>query len=352
MKKSLVISVLVTFYALVFASTMTVHTTTGDETFELSEITSITFGNGDDFEWTIKSAMPTVRCSGGSAVVGNVIYTINGHEAHPGTGRIVEAYDVLSDSWSTKATYPRPEGRYGQGVAVIDEDIYVFCGTNSWGTYFTNTVDKYNATSDSWTLDVSTYPLSEISSCMCAAVNGYIYCFGGADSYSASTITNNVYQFDPSDGSFTQKSDMPTARAAGMAITVGDKIYVIGGVAYGSTILDIVEIYDVTNDSWSTGSSVPIDIMSFVGGVIYGKIYIASGSSSGGLNITNSVFEYDPYQDTWSEKEPINYERTSAFVGVANSKFYVIGGHDDSGVMPGAGVNYTEEGSLVPLTNN
>jgi N-acetylneuraminic acid mutarotase len=344
MKRIVIISSLITIVAFVWATQMIVHTTSGDEAFELSEITSITFGNGGDFEWTIKAAMPTVRSSGGSAVVGNTIYTINGHEGNPGTGRIVEAYDVLSDSWSTKATYPRPEGRYGQGVAVIDEDIYVFCGTNSWGTYFTNTVDKYNETSD-WTLDVSTYPLSEISSCMCAAVNGYIYCFGGADSYSASTITNNVYQFDPSNGSFTQKSDMPTARAAGMAIPFGDKIYVIGGV-YG-TVFDIVEIYDTTNDSWSTGSSVPVDIMSFVGGVINGKIYIASGSS-GGWSITNSVFEYDPYQDTWSEKEPINYERTVAFGGVVNSKFYIIGGHDESGSMPGAGVNFTEEGTIVP----
>ena len=343
-KYFIIISGLLFVLSYVFATQMIVHTSTGDTSFELDNINSITFSNGlTDFVWITKAEMTTVRANGMTAVVEDIIYTINGSEGQPGTGRIVEAYDVIADSWSTKATYPRPEGRSGQGVAVINEEIYVFGGTNIWGTYYTNTVDKYNATTDNWTLDVSTYP-SLISHSMCATVDNYIYCIGGIEEYPGASITNKIYKFNPNSGSFTELTDMPTARCQGIAIPLGNNIYVIGGYD-GSGQLDVLEIYDVSSDTWSIGDFLPIGIKSTVGGTINGKIYTASGYIDG--DVTNRVFEYNPYQDIWTEKEHIQYERSAAFGGIVNNKFYVIGGTDESGAMPGSAVNYTEEGTLV-----
>jgi formylglycine-generating enzyme required for sulfatase activity len=46
MKKQTVLLITISFISILFASTMTVHTTTGDHEFEISEITSITFDAG------------------------------------------------------------------------------------------------------------------------------------------------------------------------------------------------------------------------------------------------------------------------------------------------------------------
>lgn len=54
MKKTIIIVAIAALVSLIFATTMTVHTTSGAVDFEISEITSITFengGSGGDFEW-------------------------------------------------------------------------------------------------------------------------------------------------------------------------------------------------------------------------------------------------------------------------------------------------------------
>ena len=53
MKRFILFISMIVLVSILLATTMTVHTTSGDEEFELSEITSITFesDNGGDFEW-------------------------------------------------------------------------------------------------------------------------------------------------------------------------------------------------------------------------------------------------------------------------------------------------------------
>jgi formylglycine-generating enzyme required for sulfatase activity len=52
MKKAIIILAIVTLVSIIYATTMTVHTSSGDVDFEISEITSITFEDGGgEFEW-------------------------------------------------------------------------------------------------------------------------------------------------------------------------------------------------------------------------------------------------------------------------------------------------------------
>jgi formylglycine-generating enzyme required for sulfatase activity len=55
MKKAIIILAIVTLVSIIYATTMTVHTSSGDVDFEISEITSITFesdgGGTGEFEW-------------------------------------------------------------------------------------------------------------------------------------------------------------------------------------------------------------------------------------------------------------------------------------------------------------
>lgn len=286
-------------------------------------------GSWDD----TKAPMPTVRHAGASVVYGDLIFTINGHEGDPGSGRIVQAYDTATDTWSDKATYPRGEGRYLQGAATHGGDIYVFGGTNIWGNYSTNTVDRYNIASDSWTTSVATYPLTA-GQMQCATVDNYIYCFGGAG-YAGSPLYDKSYRFDPATGLFAEMAPMPTPRAFAKTAVLGRDIYTIGG--WDTTgIRDVVEIYHVDSDSWSPGASLPIPLDQSVVGVTDGKIYVASGYISfAPLTTTNRAFVYE--SGSWNEIDSMGHARGDPFGGATNGKFYVMGGYDNGWI------NYTEE---------
>ncbi|MCL2135780.1 MAG: hypothetical protein FWH37_09615 [Candidatus Bathyarchaeota archaeon] len=138
------------------------------------------------------------------------------------------------------------------------------------------------------------------------AVDGKIYAIGGStvDDFAVdSTLGRYVgtnEQYDPKTDKWTTLASMPTPRA-GFAITAyGDKIYCMGGDTYDSDApvgekyrhSNVVEVYDVATDSWSTKS-----FSSFVAGgqahVINEKIFVIVG---------NALHMYDPVTDVWTRK--------------------------------------------------
>jgi N-acetylneuraminic acid mutarotase len=293
------------------------------------------------FAWATKQPMTVALSDGASAVVGNVLLAINGSEGAPGSCRIVEAYDPTANRWTTKATYPRSEGRFGQGAASVGTSVYVFGGINCWGNYATTTVDRYETAGDTWTMGVGTYPLT-VSGSMCAGVGTDVYCFGGWEYNGAQH--KESYRFSATAGTFTPIADMPTARSYGQVIALGGLVYVIGGETAHApqTLSDRVETYDVSAGTWNTVAPLPAASEAFVAGAVAGRIYVAGGYSQGA--ISDGVYQYDPAQNHWRVMAPLTEHRYGAYGGGIGDKFYLVGGRLGSGYTKSTG---TMEGTLV-----
>ena len=54
---------------------------------------------------------------------------------------------------------------------------------------------------------------------------------------------------------------MPTKRAGTCAVAVGKKILAMGGVSTTQAPLDVVEIYDIDSNEWTTGDSLKDKVM-------------------------------------------------------------------------------------------
>lgn len=125
---------------------------------------------------------------------------------------------------------------------------------------------------------------------------------------------NSVSEYDVSNGTWTTRSPIPTARDSHGAATGPDgRIYVVGGYGTGpSQVLSSLEIYDPATDTWSTGAQMPTaraDLAAVFGS--NGKLYAIGGFKFGpnenlGLNV---VEEYDPTTDSWATKSPFSYGR-------------------------------------------
>ncbi len=130
-------------------------------------------------------------------------------------------------------------------------------------------------------------------------------------------------------------SPMPTARYNFGFVEYGGLLYAIGG--YNANGLNVVEVYDPSNDSWQTKSAMPTARGWLVVAALSGKIYAIGGITGPDLNnitYTNVTEEYDPATDKWTEKSPFPISGTvNTVIGnqfitgsAVNGKIYVVAG--------------------------
>lgn len=223
--------------------------------------------------WTGLAGMPTPRYEFGAAELNGLVYAIGGN---PGCGnasqalRTVEAYNPVSNTWSTKS--PLPTANWGAGVASANGRIYVIGG-------FTNYVYCYDPAANGWSQKAS-IPLPYYSFGAVATVNGIIYVMGGSGS------PTNAFAYDPVADTWTAKAPMPTGRSEVAGAAIDGIIYVAGG-AHNGSILATVEAYNTASDTWSTVTPLPLPLIDASAAAVNGTLYVMGGLNSGHVTLTN-----------------------------------------------------------------
>ena len=180
--------------------------------------------------------------------------------------------------------------------------------------------------------------------------NNIIYVIGGYDT--ASGVMGGFQKYDISNNTWT---NLPTtgftARERVASVLLDGKIYTFGGdkaAGQPDNNTNVVEIYDISANSWSSG--IPMDVsachMSAV--TLNDKIYVIGGSIDTGpreqakvdtdiltikeYNLGDSgIRRYDTNADTWSTINVSSgnfYNREKSFIGAVDKKIYIIGGDD------------------------
>jgi len=156
--------------------------------------------------------------------------------------------------------------------------------------------------------------------------NGKVYCIGGNNAYNT---LGTVEIYDIVNNTWSTGTPIPTARMALTSVLYNNKIYCIGGYNDNGS-LNTVEIYDIVNNTWSTGKPMPTARYALTSQVYNGKIYCIGGGS----NVTFNIVEiYDIVNDTWITGTPMPTARTYLTSQVYNSKIYSIGGQDKNGTI-------------------
>src|SRR6266498_657763 len=217
----------------------------GTYTVELTDA----FGSGDTHSVSKSvtvagnglAVMPTPRSDLAAGTVNGVIYAIGGS----GT---VEAFDPATNTWTTKAPMPTP--RFGFAVAAANGMIYAVGGTivENRGDRLTGTVEAYDPMTNTWT---SKAPMpTPRQSLGVAQVNGVLYAIGGSGEIGN---VEGTEAYDPVTNSWTTRAPMPWPRWRLAVAQVNGLIYAIGGRVWGGgreSDVGYVERYNPVTDTW------------------------------------------------------------------------------------------------------
>ncbi len=288
--------------------------------------------------WTTKESMSTARGGLGVAVVNSKIYAIGGSNEDTQLG-VTEEYNPVTDTWTTKKSMPTP--RSGFAIVVYQSKIYCIGGTTgdseNYVSGLTGVNEVYDPATDTWETKKS-MPTPRADLCA-NVVNGSIYCMGGKeywsfDSYYSEVNITEVY--DPIEDSWTTKSSMPFPVFGYSSAVLDGKIYVIGGSRHLTLGPDLDttasnQVYDPVNDTWSTQTNLPLEesygAAAATSGVIAPKrIYFVGGSTETTYN--QVPYAYNSKLDEWSAGASIPTPRIYLGLAVVNDVLYAIGGFD------------------------
>ena len=245
------------------------------------------------------------------------------------TGPNVTTPPVNGGAWMQRASLIEPNSELA--MAEVDRKIYLLGGYPA-SRQTARTVQVYDITTNQWTLGP---PLPQPNNHgMAAGVNGKVYLIGGQPTdISEGPYVDTVYELDPAIGEWVEKSRMPTARSAGVAVVLNGRIYVAGGrPPHGGDFA----VYDPMADSWQVLPQLPSQRNHLTGAAIGGRIHIVGGRLGQGLSAQmTTVHEvFDPMAGGWATAAPMLRARSGMNGVMARGCFHVWGGEGPSGMFP------------------
>ncbi len=161
------------------------------------------------------------------------------------------------------------------------------------------------------------------------AHKGELYLIGGRG-------VKPVEKYDLETNTWTAMGETPIEMHHMTPVSVGDKIYVVGGLT-GSfpeePPLTHVYAYDPAADEWSQALEIPEDRRRGGAGVtVYeGRIYIVNGITLGHTSGTSAMFDvYDPEANTWTTLSDAPSIRDHSAAVIFEDKLIALGGRNTS----------------------
>jgi N-acetylneuraminic acid mutarotase len=133
--------------------------------------------------------------------------------------------------------------------------------------------------------------------------------------------------------SWSEGTTMPTARSEITATNIGDDIYVLGGFDGSGNVLDVVEVYNVKNNSWESIAPLPQPLHHTAAASYDGKIYVVGGFISREWIPTNQLFIYDPIRNQWTEGKSMPSPRGALNALFVKGTLYAVGGQDQARIL-------------------
>ncbi|XP_033853054.3 kelch-like protein 33 [Acipenser ruthenus] len=248
-------------------------------------------------EWCHLSTMPGPgRFRHATVVLDNNLYVFGGSDFYGKCDTLKTAfrYDPSQDSWKQLPDMKEPRN-YCSAV-IQNQHIYILGGDIDT-EHNLGSVECYNPTTNSWRY---AQPLDQaLSGHGAVSWNGEIYVSGGFNCNYHCLVS--MFHYHPEKGTI-YLADMNHDRAEHVMEAIRDKMYVAGGVRNQARFYSdqfVCEVYDPSRDSWTLLARLPKPHVNAASGVLEEKLYVLGGFSQEDYTETGLAHRYDPRWDNW-----------------------------------------------------
>jgi N-acetylneuraminic acid mutarotase len=211
-------------------------------------------------------------------------------------------YNPETNTWTQLNDFAGT-ARYNAIGFAIGSKGYV--GTGYDGDEYNSDFWEYNPSSDSWS-EIKSYPGEKIEGGMALLINGKAYICGGRNN---GLYNTDFWEFDPTGSEivWTDKApsddesyytDFKTAvsRHDGVAFTVENKAFIMGGIASSGSTSGTVYEFDQTTSVWDARTTFEGSARSLaVAYVLEGRAFVGTGQS--GSSRFDDVWEFKPNEE-------------------------------------------------------
>ncbi len=255
----------------------------------------------DDDQWDNGqlASVPSPRTGHSAVWTGSEMIVWGGSTSDSGPSSSGSRYDPMTDTWTAISTIGAPSPRTLHGAVWTGTEMVVWGGYQLFYPYRLDTGGRYDPATDSWTSMATTDAPSARMRHEQVFVAGKVFVWGGDAGLSGLVNTGGVY--DPSSDTWIHTTTIgaPTPRVSASAVSTGDSVIVWGG--FGTNELNTGAEYIVTENRWEATSLV--DAPSSRAG------HVAEWTGTemivwGGPDDTGG--SYDPISDSWTALSTAN----------------------------------------------
>jgi N-acetylneuraminic acid mutarotase len=164
------------------------------------------------------------------------------------------------------------------------------------------------------------------------SLNDKLYVVGGF--IEGWTPSDEVHEFDSANDTWRSLDALPTPRGALAAAVLGGKIYAVGGIGWRGRNTPAHEVYDPAANRWTALAYVPTARDHLAAAVIDGRLYAIGGRIDGNYSRNLSTNEsYDPATDRWEQRAPMPTARSGIAAAVLHGRIFVFGGEAPAGTF-------------------
>ena len=144
-------------------------------------------------------------------------------------------------------------------------------------------------------------------------------------------VSGETLKYDTLTDTWQRMATKPIPVQEIQAATLGEKIYVPGGVIDSGLPSAILEVYDPRSDTWESRTPMPIPLSGYALVAYEGRLYVFGGWD--GRQTSDRVFVYDPLADEWQERAPLSQARQYAAAVSLPGKILLAGGRGETGAL-------------------
>jgi N-acetylneuraminic acid mutarotase len=276
--------------------------------------------------WTRGADLAGGRGEVASTVADGRVIVVGGLRGPGRTSASVEAYDPATDAWASLPDLPAPR-HHAAAAALDDGTVYVSGGARS--------ATDWSPRAEVWTLEpgaaswepVDPLPEGRLGHAM-VALDGQLHVVGGDGE------TSDVLTLEPEAG-WQRGAPLGLRPDHVRAVVLEDEVWAIGGRVDDDSLVDRVDVYDPSTDSWRSGPVLPDPTSAMAVGVLDGSIHVVGGEDPGllGGRVFDRHLVLRPGGDRWEELGPTMLAVHGAGYGVVDDELVVAGGARRQGLL-------------------